>query len=224
MNIRPLLLCLLWLLPLVVSAQDEDKVYQFSGLIISKTTSEPIPYVRIQVNHTRRGAVSNSEGFYSIPVGLGDTLYLSHLGFHASKLIVGDYMEEYQGDKSQYIYAIHYMLEDTFQTDSVVIFPYDTPEELRTAVVNLDLDVDPLTAIAEDNMDPSTLHLLMETLPVDGGERLMVARQTYFDNYTRKNLLPTVGFDPVAAVQLLQYVVDKAKRRRTKDLNYWEDN
>lgn len=212
------------MLPLILSAQtgDDPRVYQFSGLIISKQTSEAIAYVRVQVNHTRRGAISNSEGFYSIPVGLGDTLYFSHLGYHKTSLVVLDYIEEYQGDKSQYIYAINYMLEDSFSLDTVVIFPYDTPEELRTAVINLNI---PSTAedIARENLDPQTLHAIMETLPVDGGERLLVARQMYYDSYQRKNLLPTVGFDPITATRLLQYVVEKAKRRKNKDLNYWED-
>ncbi|GAB4412793.1 MAG: hypothetical protein OHK0039_19110 [Bacteroidia bacterium] len=213
----------LFFLPLLVSAQDY-KVYQISGLVISKTTEEPIPYVRIQVNHTRQGAISNSEGFYSVPVGLGDTLYFSHIGYHQAKLIVYDYMEEYQGDiSSQYIYAINYLLEDTFALDSVFIFPYDTPEELRTAVVNLDISTDPLTQNARDNLDPKKLHAVMATLPVDGNERLMVARQMYFDYYQTKNLMPTVGFDPLTATRVLQEVLARTRKKKNKDLNYWED-
>ncbi|MCB0852089.1 MAG: hypothetical protein KDD63_07715, partial [Bacteroidetes bacterium] len=143
-------------------------------MVISKTNGEPSPYVRVQVNHTRHGAVSNSEGFYSIPVGLGDTLYFTHIGFHESKLIIRDYMETYKGDKSQYIYVVNYLLEDDYYLDPVNIFPYDTPEELRTAVVNMEVITNSPEQIARQNLDPETLHTIMETLPVDGGERLMV--------------------------------------------------
>ncbi|MCB0837526.1 MAG: hypothetical protein KDD99_12735, partial [Bacteroidetes bacterium] len=77
--------------------------------------------------------------------------------------------------------------------------------------------------IARQNLDPETLHTIMETLPVDGGERLMVARQMYYDYYQTKNLIPTIGFDPVAATRLLQYIVDRSKKKKNKDLNYWQD-
>ena len=212
------------MLPQIGFGQDQsNKIYQFSGLVISRSNDRAIPFARIQVNHTRRGAVSNSEGFYSIPVGLGDTLYFSHLGFHPSKLIVYDYLEEYQGDQSQYIYAINYMLEDSFAIDTVFIFPYDTPEELRTAVVNMEIPTNSLEDFARENLDPNTLHSLMATLPVDGSERLAVARNMYYDNYQTRNLMPTLGFDPIAATRLLQYIAQKATRRKNKDLNYWED-
>ncbi|RMG67228.1 MAG: hypothetical protein D6722_13470 [Bacteroidetes bacterium] len=214
----------LLLLPQLTQAQDNRyNVFQFSGLVVSQSTEQPIPYVRIRVNHTRSGAMSNTEGFYSVPVGLGDTLYFTHIGYHASKLIVKDYLEQYQGDKSQYIYAINYLLEDTFSLDSVFIFPYDSPEELRTAVVNLDVTNLPLEQNARENLDPATLHAIMATLPVDGNERLLVGRQMYFDQYQTRNLLPTIGFDPITATRLLQEVLRRTQKRKNKDLNYWED-
>lgn len=212
------------LLPHLAQAQeDRYKVFQFSGLIVSQSTEQPIPFVRIRVNHTRAGAMSNSDGFYSVPVGLGDTLYFSHIGYHASKLVVREYLQQYQGDKSQYIYAINYLLEDTFSLDSVFIFPYDTPEELRTAVVNLDVTNLPLEQNARENLDPKTLHAIMATLPVDGNERLLVGRQMYFDQYQTRNLMPMVGFDPITATRLLQEVLRRTQKKKNRDLNYWDD-
>jgi hypothetical protein len=206
-----------------LQAQDDPRVFQFSGLIISRTSEEPVPFARVQVNHTRQGVISNPDGFYSVPVALGDTLYFNHLGYYPAKLVVKDYLDEYRGDKSQYIYAITYMLEDTFSIDSVYIFPYDTPEELRTAVLNMDIKESFAARAARENLDPQVLHTLMQNLPIDGGERLMVARQMYYDYYQTKNLLPNVGFDPIAATRLLQYIAEKAKRKKNKDLNYWSN-
>jgi len=223
MKLRLLLLMICGVLPSLVMAQDTDpRIYQFSGLIISRTSEQAISFAQVRVNHTRQGSLSNPDGFYSVPVGLGDTLYFSHLGYHPAKLVVSDYLKDYQGDQSQYIYAITYLLEDTVELDTAYIFPYDTPEELRTAVINMDIERSFLERNARENLDPKTLHAIMETLPVDGGERVMVARQMYYDYYQTKNLLPTVGFDPVAATRLLQYVVEKARKRRNRDLNYWE--
>ncbi|MEM9986616.1 MAG: carboxypeptidase-like regulatory domain-containing protein [Bacteroidota bacterium] len=221
-NVLLIVLGIILMIPAWTQAQNDPRVFQFSGLILSRTTEEAIPFAQVRVNHTRQGALANPDGFYSVPVALGDTLYFSHLGYYPSKLVVKEYLDDYQGDKSQYIYAITYMLEDTFSLDSVYIFPYDTPEELRTAVINMDIQESFAERAARENLDPKVLHTLMQTLPVDGGERLMVARQMYYDYYQTKNLLPTVGFDPVAATRLLQYIAEKAKRKKNKDLNYWE--
>jgi hypothetical protein len=210
-------------LPLVALGQVDNRIFQFSGLVISRTSDEAVPFAQVQVNHTRQGILSNPDGFYSVPVALGDTLYFSHIGYHQSKLVVKDYLVEYEGDRSQYIYAITYLLEDTVELDTVNIFPYDTPEELRTAVVNMDVTRSLQQRYAEENLDPKTLHAIMQTLPVDGGERIMVARQMYYDYYQTKNLLPTVNFDPIAATRLLQAIVERTKRKKNKDLNYWEN-
>ena len=60
---------------LTLYAQD-PKVYQLSGMILNASTGEPIPYVSIRINHSRRGTIANAEGFYSVPVIRGDTLLL----------------------------------------------------------------------------------------------------------------------------------------------------
>ncbi|MEM6802831.1 MAG: carboxypeptidase-like regulatory domain-containing protein [Bacteroidota bacterium] len=218
-----LLVLLIFALPQAVQAQ-ENGIFQISGMVISKTSSEVIPFVRVQVNHTRRGAITNSEGFYSIPVGSADTLYFNHIGYHESKLVVRDYLDEYQGDVSSgYLYVVNYLLEDSLAVDTVFIFPYDTPEELRTAVINMDILESPEEKAARDNLDPEKLHTLMATLPVDGNERLQVARNMYYDYYRTRNLVPTIGFDPIAATRLLQHIVNRTKKKKNKDLNYWQD-
>ncbi|MDX2284311.1 MAG: carboxypeptidase-like regulatory domain-containing protein [Bacteroidia bacterium] len=209
------------LLPLASSAQ--ERVFQLSGMVISAASGDPVPYVTIQINHTRRGAICNQQGFFSVPVTLSDTVYFNHVGFHPSKLVMWKYYNEYQGDKSQYLYVVQYLREDTLTLKPIVIFPYDTPEELKTAVINMDRPINLAEDVARENLDPRTLHSIMASLPADGGERIVVARQMYYDYYHSQNLVPTVGFDPVMAARLLQYVVDKAKKRRDRGLNYWTE-
>ncbi len=225
--IRKLLFaCILGVIPAWLSAQnrvDANSIFQITGMVVSETTDSAIAYARIQVNHSRRGAIANETGFYSIAVNLRDTLYFSHVGYHDSRLVVADYLRGYQGDRSQYIYVVNYMREDTLTLEDVVIFPYDTPEELRTAFLNLSSRETAFDRAAKDNLDPRRLHDIMRELPVDGNERLMVARQLYYQEYQQQNLLQTAAIDPIAAARLLQYIVDKAKLRKNKDLNYWTD-
>lgn len=203
-------------------AQRAEQIYQFSGMVVDADSLKPIPYVRVQINHSRNGALTSEDGFYSLPVTENDTLYFEHIAYKSSKLVVKDYLKQYKGNKSQYVYVVNYLYSDTTYTKTVYIFPYDTPEELRTAVINMDSDPNSLIATARENLDPKVLHSIMESLPVSGNERLMVARQRYYTYYQNQNLLPTVGLDPISAVRMLQYIVDKAKKRKNKDLNYWE--
>ncbi|MFK7969923.1 MAG: carboxypeptidase-like regulatory domain-containing protein [Bacteroidia bacterium] len=202
---------------------NKDVVYQLSGLIISRTSMEPVPYATLQINHSLRGAVSNEQGFFSVPVTEKDTLYFRHLGFSESKLLVKDYLKEYKQEKNIYLYVIQYIKEDTFTLDPVVIFPYKTPEELKTAVLNMDPQGTP-DAIARENLSPEIIDAIIKTLPKDAGERLQVGQQMYYDYYRTRSLIPTAGLDPIAAMRLLQYVAEKAKKRKAKDLNYWEPN
>lgn len=224
--IRRILLVLLGVLPMMSFAQERinsSTVFQFTGLVVSESTSDSIPYVRIQVNNSRRGAIANEEGFYSIAVNLKDTLNFSHVGYHDTKLVVAEYLKDYQGDRSQYIFVINYMLEDTFELQEIVIFPYDTPEELRSLVVNMGNTETALEKAARSNLDADVLHELMQNMPIDGGERLMVGRQMYYNQYQQQGIMQTAGINPVAAAQLLKYIASRAKKKKVRDLNYWTD-
>ena len=223
--LRPLLLLLtlvLMISGLMGQQQEQPRIYQISGMIISRTNSEPIPFARVEINQTRNGVLSNQDGFYSIPVTEFDTLNFNHLGYHPSKFVVSEYLKTYQGT-SQYLYVINYLVEDTLTLPTVFIFPYDTPEELKTAVVNMGAVENSPEALAQQNMDPVTLHAIMQSMPLDGNERLTVGRQAYYNYYQNRNILPTVGLDPITATRMLQYIVQKAKKRKNKDLNYWEN-
>ncbi len=211
-------ICILLLVPALAQGQ---KIYQLSGLVISENGQEPIPFVTVQINSSRRGAIGNDEGFYSIPVTRFDTIFFTHVGYHRSMLIVENYLREYRRENATYIYAIHYMLEDTLTLPEVMIFPYDTPEELRTAIINMEAQGSP-EAIARANLSPEVIDAIIQTLPIDGEERLLIGREMYYEYYQSRQLIQTASIDPIAAMRLLQYVAEKAKRKRDKNLNYWE--
>lgn len=212
----------LLLLPVCTQAQVHERIFQVSGMVISRSNSSPIPFVTAQVNHSKQGTLTNLEGFYSIPVSEFDTIYFSHIGFKRSRLVMKEYLKDYKGDKSQYIYVVNYLTEDSVTLPTVNIFPYDTPEELRTAFLNMENTQTQMERNARENLDPRVLHEIMQNLEVDGGERLAVGNQIYYNQFANRNVLPTVGFNPMAAVAMLQYIVQKAEKRRNKNLNYWE--
>ena len=201
------------------------RVYQLSGLIVNKSTHEAVPYVQVRVNHSRSGTVCNGEGFYSIPVTERDTIFFSSLGFRTTRFVLASYLKEYEGDpNSAYIYAINYIEEDSILLSTVEIFNYDTPGKLRTAIIETDVPEGIESANARDNLNPKVLDVLMGSLRIDEGERVMVARQLYYNQQMRKNVAPTMPlFDPIAVYQLLRYINQKAKLRKEKSLEYWNE-
>jgi hypothetical protein len=201
------------------------RVYQLSGLVVNKSSHEAVPYVQVRVNNSRRGTVANGDGFYSIPVVETDTIYFSSLGFRNTRFIFSDYLKEYEGDaNSAYIYAINYLEEDSILLTGITIFPYNTPGKLRTAIIETDVEEALESAAARDNLNPKVMDALIHGLKVDEGERIMVARQLYYNEQMHKHVAPTMPlFDPIAVYQLLRYINEKTKARKEKDLNYWND-
>ncbi len=202
----------------------EPTVYQLSGLVVSATTGEPVPFVSIRVGRTRRGTVANADGFYSLPVVRGDTLFFSALGFKKARFILDEYLKAYTGDTSQgFLYAVHYLVEDTIELPAVRISAIRTPEELKTALLNIPLETQ--TQAARDNVSPELIAYFLENLPLDPQERIKVAQQRYRDLYFQSTLRPVYPIlDPIAAYRLVQYLTEKAKVKREKIYDYWRDD
>ncbi len=199
------------------------KVYQLSGMILNASTGEPIPYVSIRINHSRRGTIANAEGFYSVPVVRGDTLYFSALGYKKARFLVSPYLDAYTGDTTEgFIYAVHYLVEDTLELPTVRISAIRTPEELKTALLNIPPETQ--SQVARDNVSPELIAYFLENLPVDPQERIKIAEQRYRDIYYQRTLRPTYPIlDPIAAYRLVKYLSEKAQVRKEKIYDYWSD-
>ena len=227
-KVGPIVLFLLSLAaPALLHAQTDSlgpRIWQLSGMVVNKATREPVPYATVKVYHSRRAISANTEGFYSLPVMEDDTIVFVALGYKPSFLVMRQYLAEYMGNKeSDYLYAINYMPEDSIQLAAVRIYPYNTPEALRTAIVQANSLMPLEEKYARNNLDPKLLDELVKTIPVDGEERASVAQRIYLDQAMHRNVVPTVGINPVAIYQLLKYINDKSKEKRDKDLNYWEE-
>jgi len=209
---------------LLLAFAQEPKVYQLSGMVLSATTGEPIPYVSIRVGKTRRGTVANADGFYSLPVVRGDTLYFSALGYKRGRFIVSEYLQAYTGDTTEgFIYAVNYLTEDTIELPTVRISAIRTPEELKTALLNIPLETQ--TQVARDNVSPELIAYFLQNLPLDPQERIKVAEQRYRDIYYQRTLRPTYPIlDPIAAYRLVKYLTEKAQIKREKIYDYWRDD
>ena len=70
-------------------AQSEKKI-KLSGIVLEADSIKAVPYTNVQVNHTKRGVISNANGLFSIEINLNDTLVFSSVGFKTTFFIARD--------------------------------------------------------------------------------------------------------------------------------------
>lgn len=201
-----------------------ERIYQLSGLVLSKGTQLPISYARLFVKNKNRFGICNEEGFFSIAVLPGDTLTFSRVGYKRNDLVITEYLKQYQQDTaSTYIYAIQYMVEDTLELPTVTIYPYNSASDLKYAILNMDKAPLGMTE-AQTNISPELMAYFMENLPENETDRINVARRRYLDLYTRGNMRPNVTLvDPVAIYNLIRYVSNKSKAKKEQNYKYSDD-
>lgn len=128
-------LVLIGLLTLLISgkvmAQDQQRLIQLSGVVVSADSLNEMPYATVFDKTVRRGTIADIYGFFSMVVQPGDTILFKYYGHKPSSFIVPDTLNE---DR----YSIIHMMEiDTLQLQEVVIYPWPSKEAFAQAFVEM---------------------------------------------------------------------------------------
>lgn len=153
----------------ILNAQ-EKKVIQFSGVILTPDSLIGIPYVNIYESQSRKGTISNVEGFFSFAAETGDTIVFSSIGFKKSYYIIPSNL-----NSTKYS-VVKFMITDTTFIDEVFIYPWPTKEQLRDAFVSLELK--------ENDIDRAMKNLEREYLK-ERGEAMVYDADENVDYYMR---------------------------------------
>lgn len=100
------------------------RVVQFSGVVVSGDSLQPVPYTNIITKGTYRGTVSDYYGFFSFVSQENDTVEFSSLGFKKSQYIIPSNLPE-----SRYS-IIQVLNKDTFELATTVIYAWPTREQI----------------------------------------------------------------------------------------------
>lgn len=112
-------------------AQDQQRLIQLSGVVVSADSLNEMPYATIFDKTVRRGTIADIYGFFSMVVQPGDTILFKYYGHKPSSFIVPDTLFE---DR----YSIIHMMEiDTLQLQEVVIYPWPSKEAFAQAFVEM---------------------------------------------------------------------------------------
>ena len=163
------------------SIDDTTGVLQLSGIVVSESNGmlEPLPYVNVYVEGTRRGTFSTFDGFFSIVVRTNEKVVFSSIGFKDVEYIVPDTLA---GDRYS-IFQI--MARDTVLLPETVIYAWPSREHFKLEFLAMETQT-PLEARLDENLSDRAIAQLITYLPTDGGEHTSLflkqqAQSYYYD-------------------------------------------
>jgi hypothetical protein len=172
---------------------DDNDLIQFSGIIITGDSLNPVPFASIIVKNTQRGTTSDYYGYFSFVAKPLDTIVFSSIGFKRSSFVVPDSLNDSR-------YSLIQMLQnDTILLDEAIVYPWPTQEQFKTAFLNLDIPDDDLE-IARKNLSDEQMSARFEAMPMNGSMnfRLQMQQRTnqiyYAGQYVPNNLLNPIAW------------------------------
>ncbi|GHM99067.1 hypothetical protein WSM22_05570 [Cytophagales bacterium WSM2-2] len=152
-----LLFCVALLNSQEASAQAKRRVIQLSGFV-TDTTGAFLPGVNLYVPKAGRGTSTSRNGFFSLPVLVGDSLTITCIGYRPQSYTVPD-------DAKEFTSVLLEMSEDYQILPPVYVM--QTEELFKEAVLALNIPLDN-TGIDPKSMNAELMALMVKTTPMDG--------------------------------------------------------
>src|SRR5690554_7105230 len=109
-------------------AQPNDAdLIQFSGVVITGDSLNPVPFTNVIIRQTGRGTMTDYYGYFSFVAQKGDSVLFSAVGFKRNRFVIPDSLTENKYSLIQIMYS------DTVQLQETVIYPWPTREQFKEA-------------------------------------------------------------------------------------------
>lgn len=193
---------------------DNSNLIQFSGVVLDQDSLTPIPFVAVLIKGTKRGAVSDFYGFFSLVTSPGDELEF-HSGTHKIRSYkIADTLTQ------KYYYAIQVLTKDTIQLPNLDVYPWPTRDEFKRAFLALNLndtDVDR----ADNNMQRDAMSYLERTQTASASENYNYLMQTYYTKVYTAGQQPSISLlNPIKWAQF----IDAWRKGKLKNPNKKKNN
>jgi CarboxypepD_reg-like domain len=179
-------------------AQSNEKLVQFSGVVVASDSLQPVPFASVMIKNANRGTVTDYYGFFSFVAVKGDTVEFLYLGFKKGEYIIPDSLT----DKRYSL--IQVLVRDTIALKETVIYPWPSKEEFRRAFLELQVPDNDL-ARAERNIELAQLKEIKDAVPYDGSINYKYAMQQKQSRLYTAGQYPTSNlFNPLAWAQFIK--------------------
>ena len=172
----------------VTTTVKEKKLVQFSGIVVSGDSLNPVPFANVSIKATTRGTVSDLTGFFSFVAEAGDVIEFSALGYKAATYTIADTL-----NSSRYSW-IQVLSTDTIYLSEAVIVPWPSLEQFKKVFVETNIPNDDEQR-ARKNLNTADMKQRLKNAPMDAGANYtnfvnqQVSKNYYNGQYQPNNLL-----------------------------------
>ncbi len=163
--------------PKSLLAQNQE-IVQLTGMVVSDDGQTAVPGVHIYVPKYGRGTTSNSYGYFSMPVLVGDEMVLSSIGFIKQRFVIP------QGTNGR-VNVVFKMEMDTVYLENIDITPFLSEKMFKEAI--LAINIPDAGKMIGNRLDGNALSALMRNMPYDASlnASYYFNQQLYYmqDNY-----------------------------------------
>lgn len=181
-----------------VLKNENDSLIQFSGIVVTGDSLQPVSFTNIFVKGQGRGTVSDYLGYFSLVTKANDTIQFSTIGYKTSEFIIPDTLT---ADRYS---AVHFLQRDTFLLKETVIYPWPSKEQFKEAFVKLNIPDDDIER-ARKNLDPQQLAARAAVMPNTGTMSFKFEMEQYNQKIYYAGQSPPINlFNPIAWAQFIQ--------------------
>ncbi len=188
-------------------AQGHRQTVYFSGIVISKESTDGMPGVHIYIPKAGKGTTTNANGFFLLPTLSEDSVVITAVGYKTQHYIIPK-------DKQTGFSALINLQQDTTMLAIVEVYPYPTKELFKEAFLSLRLEDDKQIDYARKNLDKALLEQMLIAMPVDGSTSYKYYIQQSNANLYNRGFYPTFQFlNPFAWIEAINAI----KRNSSKN-------
>jgi hypothetical protein len=177
--------------------QDSMKLIQLSGVIVSESDLNALPYTTVFDKTAGRGVMADYYGYFSFVTHPGDTLFFSFYGYQTSTFIVPDTLTD-----NRYS-IIHVMHKDTVNLPEITVYPWPSREEFARAFVEMNVTDDAVRK-AQRELSGESLAFVAARVKTDASlAHAYSQNQMYTQIYTRGQMPGNNILNPYAWSKLV---------------------
>lgn len=182
----------------VYGQTDDEDLIQFSGVVITGDSLNPVPFTNVMIEQTGRGTMTDYYGYFSFVAQKGDSILFSAIGFKSNRFIIPDSLT-----KNKYS-LIQIMNPDTFELREAIIYPWPTREQFKEAFLAMELPVTDYER-AKKNLNRADMIARMDATMPSGAETYKYSMQQYQQQIYYAGQSPPMNiFNPLAWAKFIQ--------------------
>lgn len=201
MRCKPIIFCFLFFLssvPAMAQPGGDEDLIQFSGVVITGDSLNPVPFTNVLIENTKRGTMTDYYGYFSFVAQKGDSILFSSVGYQRARFIIPDSLTT-----NRYS-LIQILRKDTIELRETIVYPWPTREQFKQAFLEMEIPETDYDR-AQRNLAQADMIARMDAAMPSGGETFKYSMQQYQSQIYYAGQAPPINvLNPVAWSQFIK--------------------